>query len=77
MLQGKVEKCEQDVLPWYRQVGVVSSSSETQGGKTVLPVVVQDLATQWIQSYPCKFSGDGKEFSNVSRAIGKAKGHIH
>ena len=27
-------------------------------------VVVQDLATQWIQSYPCKtknFSGDGKK----------------
>ena len=38
-------------------------------------VVVPDLATQWIQSYPCKtnFSGDGKEFTKVSRADGKAK----
>ena len=34
--------------------------------------VVQDLATQWIQSYPCKtenFSVEGKEFTTVSRAI--------
>ena len=30
------------VLPWYRLVGVVSTSSETQGGKTVLPARVSD-----------------------------------
>ena len=39
-------------------------------------VVVQDLATQWIQSYPCKtkiFSGDGKEFTKVSRADRKSR----
>ena len=33
-------------------------------------VVVQDLATQWIQSYPCKrknFTCDGKEFTEASR----------
>ena len=33
------------------------------------------LATQWIQSYPCKnknFSGDGEEFTKVFRAVGKA-----
>ena len=39
--------------------------------------VVQDLATQWIQSYPCKnkkFAGDGEEESTkVSRAVTKAK----
>ena len=26
-----------NVLPWYRLVGVVSTSNETQGGKTGLP----------------------------------------
>ena len=31
------EKGRIDVLPWYRLVGVVSTSSETQGGKTELP----------------------------------------
>ena len=33
-------------------------------------VVVQDLATQWIQSYPCKknFSGNTKELAKVLRA---------
>ena len=43
-------------------------------------VVVQDLATQWNQSYPVQnknFSGDGKEFKKVSRAIKEAKSHIH
>ena len=43
-------------------------------------VAVQDLATQFIQSYPCKnenFSGDGKEFTKVCRAVGKAKSHLH
>ena len=29
-----------NVLPWYRLVGVVSTSSETQGGKTGLPARV-------------------------------------
>ena len=39
-------------------------------------VVVQDLATQWIQSYPCKnknFSGDGEESTKVFRAAQKPK----
>ena len=29
-----------NVLPWYRPIGVVSTSSETQGGKTGLPAKV-------------------------------------
>ena len=29
-----------NVLPWYRLVGVASTSSETQGGKTGLPARV-------------------------------------
>ena len=40
--------------------------------------VVQDLATQWIQSHPCKnkkFAGDGKEFTKDSRAVAEAKSH--
>ena len=36
------EKGELKSLPWYRLVGVVSTSSETQGGKTVLPARVSD-----------------------------------
>ena len=43
-------------------------------------VVVRVLATQWIQSYPCKnknFSGDGKEFKKVLRAVGDAESHLH
>ena len=43
-------------------------------------VVVRDLATQWIQSYPCKnknFLLDGQEFKKVLRAVGKAESHSH
>ena len=43
-------------------------------------VVVQDLPTQWIQSYPCKtknYPGDGKELTKVSRADWKAESHLH
>ena len=35
-------------------------------------VVVQDLATQWIQSYPCKnqnFTGDGEESTKVPKTV--------
>ena len=37
-------------------------------------VVVQDLVTQWIQSYPCKTktSQDGKEFTKAPRVVTKA-----
>ena len=43
-------------------------------------LVVQDVATRWTQSYPCKtknFSGDGEAFTEVSRAVGKAESHLH
>ena len=43
-------------------------------------VVVQDLVTQRLQSYPCKtkvFSGDGKEFTKVFRAVTKATSYIY
>ena len=43
-------------------------------------VVVQDLATEWIQLYPCKTKtsrGDGKEFIKVPRADGKVKCHLY
>ena len=39
-------------------------------------VVVQDVASQWIPSYPCKnknFVGYGKEFTKVFRAVEKPK----
>ena len=35
-------------------------------------VAVQDLTTQWIQSYR-----DGKVFQKVSQAVGKAKSHLN
>ena len=34
------------VLPWYRLVGLVSTSSETPGGKTVLPARVSGRRVQ-------------------------------
>ena len=44
-------------------------------------VVVQYIATQWTQSYPCKkkkdFSGDGIELKKVSRARREAESHLH
>ena len=43
-------------------------------------VVVQDLATRWIQLYPCKtqnFLGDRKEFTKVSRAVTEAESQLH
>ena len=41
------------------------------------PVVVQDLTTQWIQSYPCKqnLGSKQKKFTKVSRADSQAKSH--
>ena len=42
-------------------------------------VVVKDLATQWIQPYPCKhkkFAGDGEESTKVSRAVTEAKNYL-
>ena len=43
-------------------------------------VVVQNLATQWIQCYPCQTKTSqetGKEFKKVSRAVRKAESHLH
>ena len=57
---------------------VLNEEGETRNNHRYA-VVVQDLATQWIQSYQCKkknFSGDGKEFKKVSRAVRKAKSHV-
>ena len=54
---------------------VVNEGSEFRNNHRYT-VVVQGLATQWIQSYPCKnqnFAGDGQEFTKVSRAVAEAK----
>ena len=43
-------------------------------------VVVQDVATQWIHSYPCKtknFSGNGEELAKVLGADEETKSHLH
>ena len=43
-------------------------------------IVVQELATQWIQAYPCKnknFSGNGKEVTKVLGADEEPKSHLH
>ena len=43
-------------------------------------VVVQDLATQWIQSYPCKnknFSGIAEEPTEVPGGDKETKSHLH
>ena len=39
-------------------------------------LVVQDLATQWIQSYPCK-TRDGKEFVKVLGSVTQAKNYLY
>ena len=43
------------VLPWYRPVGVVSTSSETHGGKTGLPRVSgrHVVRVTTVPTYPC------------------------
>ena len=41
-------------------------------------VVIQDLATQWIQSYPCKNRRLHKRrFTKVPRAVTQAKSHLY
>ena len=43
-------------------------------------VVVQDLATQWLQSYPCKtenFPGDPEEPYEVPGVDEETKSHVH
>ena len=56
---------------------VVSEGGESRNNHRYA-IVVQDLATQRIQSYPCKTKllRDGKEFTKVSRAVRKNKGHL-
>ena len=65
--------------PWIVEFFYISIAGETKSS-TREESVVQDLATQWIQSYPCKrktnISGDVKEFTKVSRAVRKAKSHL-
>ena len=43
-------------------------------------MVVQDFATQWLQSYPCKnknFEGDPEEPDEVPGADKETKSHLH
>ena len=40
-------------------------------------VVVQDLASQWIQSYPCDLSGNREELTKVFGADVETKSHLH
>ena len=43
-------------------------------------VVVQDLATQWIQAYPCKnknFTGNSKKLAKVPGTREETKSHLH
>ena len=43
-------------------------------------IVVQDLASQWIQSYPCKTKPSKeteKEFTKISRAVSKSERNLY
>ena len=54
---------------------VFSEGCESQNNHRYA-VVVQDVASQWIPSHPCKnknFVGYGKEFTKVFRAVEKSK----
>ena len=58
---------------------VLSEESESRTNHRYA-VVVQDLATQWIQSHPCKtkiFPGDAEEPDEVPGADEKAQSHAH
>ena len=57
---------------------VLNEGSESRNNHRYA-VVVKDLATQWIQPYPCKhkkFAGDGEESTKVSRAVTEAKNYL-
>ena len=58
---------------------VLNEGSESRNNHRY-PVVVQDLATQWIQSFPCNiknFTGDGEKFTKVSGAVAEAKSYSY
>ena len=58
---------------------VLSEESQSRNNHRYA-VVVQDLATQWIQSYPCKtkiFPGDQEEPHEVPGADEETKSHLH
>ena len=58
---------------------ILSEESESRNNHRYA-VVVRDLATQWLQSYPCKknnFSGNPEEPNGVPGADEKAKSHSH
>ena len=64
--------------PKLRLLLVLTEGSESRNNHRYA-VVVQDLATQWIQSYPCRnknFSGNPEESTKVSRAVTEAKSYI-
>ena len=58
---------------------VLSEGCESRNNH-LYAVVVQDLATQWIQSYPCKtknFSGNTKELAKSSWSRIGSLSHLH
>ena len=80
-------KCTSTVVPRAESVGdfitedhkVLSEGCESRNNHRYA-VVVQDLGTQWIQSYPCKrknFSGNAEELAKVLGADEETKSHLH
>ena len=64
-----------DLIPADHKVLSEGCESRNNHGYAV---VVQDLATQWIQSYPCKnknFSGSAEELAKVLGAEKETKSH--
>ena len=58
---------------------VLNEGSESRNNHRYA-VVVQDLATQWIQSCPCEiknFSGNGKESTKVLGAVTEAESYFY
>ena len=58
---------------------ILSEGSESRNNHRYA-VVVQDLATQWLQSYPCKtkdFPGDPEEPDEVPGADEETKSQLH
>ena len=72
----KAENCGDLITADHK---ILNEESESRNNHRYA-VVVQDLATQWLESYPCKnknFSGDPEEPNEVPGADKEAKRHLH
>ena len=71
----EIQKRKHSVLTHFSDLKTVERKSESRNNHQ-FAVVVQDLASQWIQSFPCKkqkFTRDGEQPTKIPRAVTEAK----